>query len=163
MSTRSLIIVQHPYDGLKPSKYETIYCHSDGYPSHNGLILEGSYKEHKFSLELVSLGNLSKLRSKIHASGVHNFDDPEFGVCVFYGRDRGETGNESSLSDNLIGFFMSKSLEITAQDYHYFYIDLHCIDEFKWYYIDYDRMIRQKRSGVLLKDCGLKLCSTIGI
>lgn len=87
MGTRSRIAIQNQ-DGTLNS----IYCHWDGYPSHNGAILEKSYREEAKVRELISLGSLSVLASKISAEGNtrHSFDSPQGDVCVFYGRDRGE-------------------------------------------------------------------------
>ena len=87
MGTRSRIAIQNQ-DGTLNS----IYCHWDGYPSHNGAILKESYKEEARVRELISLGSLSSLAPKISADEdtPHSFNSPQEGVCVFYGRDRGE-------------------------------------------------------------------------
>ena len=89
MGTRSVIGVMHG------NKAKTVYCHWDGYLSHNGLILQDHYDSPKAN-HLVALGNLSELRRNIEApEGVeHTFDKPLDGVCIFYGRDRGEDGCE---------------------------------------------------------------------
>ena len=85
MGTRSVIGVMHG------SKAKTVYCHWDGYLSHNGMILQDHYDSPKAN-HLVALGDLSVLARNIEApEGVeHTFDKPRDGVCVFYGRDRGE-------------------------------------------------------------------------
>lgn len=84
MGTRSTIAVVHA-DGT----VSQVYCHWDGYPSHNGAIL----LEHFTTLEkiekLISLGDLSSLAADLGAK--QDFDDPVPHTCVFYGRDRGET------------------------------------------------------------------------
>lgn len=76
MSTNSNIIIKHP----DLTEYASIYCHWDGYLSHNGKILLENYKTHDQVVELVSLGDLSEL---------HNTADE----CVSYHRWRGDAKN----------------------------------------------------------------------
>lgn len=64
MSTNSTIIVQHPETGALAS----IYCHWDGYLSHNGKILLENYTTHDKVMELIQLGNLSELHPTIDAT-----------------------------------------------------------------------------------------------
>lgn len=89
MGTRSVIGVMHG------NKAKTVYCHWDGYLSHNGLILQEHYDSPKAN-HLVALGNLSELHRNIEAPEdvEHTFDEPVDGVCIFYGRDRDETDQE---------------------------------------------------------------------
>lgn len=95
MSTRSAIAVKKA-DG----SVQGIYCHWDGYPAHNGRILQDNYTYDK-TLQLVALGNLSFLRKELgeqHPFDRH-FEQPELDLyedwCMFYGRDRGEPQQES--------------------------------------------------------------------
>ena len=106
MATRSRIGLVRP-DG----KVVSIYCHWDGYPSNNGLILLEHYTDAAKVESLISLGDISSLRPKVdpdpvggiieyidndfkrrtkNAKGVHTFDNPQSDVVVAYGRDRGE-------------------------------------------------------------------------
>lgn len=55
MSTRSYILLQDG-DVLKG-----IYCHNDGYLSHNGVILQKAYQDLDKVKKLISLGDLSAL------------------------------------------------------------------------------------------------------
>ena len=84
----------------------SVYCHWDGYPSHNGLILEKNYQDPEKIKTLMSLGDLSSLGKKLIPEGnaVHTFDDPADGVCVFYGRDRKEIGTNCKVSANMKEF-----------------------------------------------------------
>jgi len=84
----------------------SVYCHWDGYPSHNGLILEKNYQDPEKIKMLMSLGDLSSLGKKLIPEGnaVHTFDDPADGVCVFYGRDRKENGTNCKVSVNMKEF-----------------------------------------------------------
>jgi hypothetical protein len=63
-----------------------VYCHWDGYPSHNGKILNAHYTERSKVQELMDLGDLSSLGPEIGEK--HNFDAPPKGQCNAYGRDR---------------------------------------------------------------------------
>lgn len=84
----------------------SVYCHWDGYPSHNGVILQTNYQDSEKVKMLLSLGDLSSLGPKIAPEGnsEHSFDSPADGVCVFYGRDRKEEGTECNVSANLQEF-----------------------------------------------------------
>lgn len=108
MGTRSDIIV-HRADG----KWARIYCHWDGYLSHNGRLLFDHYTSQAQAEALVALGDLSSLGSVIGVK--HPFDRPSIsnkkahaafakkfgGMCVAYGRDRGETECEARIGDTL--------------------------------------------------------------
>lgn len=88
MATRSFILKEN-----KDGTYTGIYCHCDGDLNFNGKILALNYDDRKKVEELISLGDLSSLKSVIHPDKTkpHTFAKPQRGVCVFYGRDRGET------------------------------------------------------------------------
>jgi|694.fasta_scaffold33215_9 hypothetical protein len=85
MATRSRIAIENN-DGSVTS----IYCHWDGYPSHNGEILVLHYKERKKVQKLIDLGSISLLAPRIETSLKHSFQAPVKGVVVAYHRDRGE-------------------------------------------------------------------------
>jgi hypothetical protein len=93
MATRSNIAIKND-DGT----VEMIYCHWDGYPSNNGVILIENYTTKEKVRELIEIGAVSSLGSEIGEP--HDFeerfdkDDPRYNWTRFYGRDRGETGIE---------------------------------------------------------------------
>lgn len=98
MGTRSRIGVMHG------NIVKSVYCHWDGYLSHNGAILQEHYDSVKAN-QLVALGDLSSLKQEIgakHAFGTIGMTPAEQEAyevehgnsCTFYGRDRGETGTE---------------------------------------------------------------------
>lgn len=127
MSTRSIIIRKN-----EEGKYESIYCHWDGYPTCNGVILYNHYNNPERVKKLISLGDLSSLNVFIEpdnrAEEKHTFDNPQPNTCVFYGRDRGEDINvDFRTFDNL--------LEVLKQDcwqeYAYVY------EDGVWYMWDY--------------------------
>lgn len=65
-----------------------VYCHYDGYPGHNGVMLKEHYDTIEKVNELLALGNLSSLGVTVE-------------WCVAYSRDRGETGQEAETVNNL--------------------------------------------------------------
>jgi hypothetical protein len=97
MGTRSMIGVMHG-DNCK-----AVYCHWDGYLSHNGRILQEHYDSAKAN-NLVALGNISSLQPNIgekHPFSKFDTDMPDqkfeekYGnMCTFYGRDRDEPYQE---------------------------------------------------------------------
>jgi hypothetical protein len=100
MGTRSRI----GYETENGAVY-SIYCHWDGYPSHNGEILQNHYQDDEKIRALMELGNLSSLAESIDAPPGHSFDNRIEGHSVFYGRDRGETGQEHTTDDSRAAFF----------------------------------------------------------
>jgi len=89
MATRSTIAMKRN-DGT----YAQIYCHFDGYPEHNGRILMEHYSNPNRLAKLIDLGDLSVLAPELAPpqSKAHSFREPIEGVCVAYGRDRGDSG-----------------------------------------------------------------------
>jgi hypothetical protein len=82
-----------------------IYCHWDGYPENNGKLLLNHYTNSERINGLMSLGNLSYLAENLYSdNNSHSFRNPVDGVCVAYGRDRGETGTNSRTFDNISEF-----------------------------------------------------------
>jgi hypothetical protein len=96
MSTHSAIGI------MEDGKITAIYCHFDGYLSHNGIILLKYYDEAK-TKRLVSMGDISTLGTEIGEeknpfNGMLSVKEegtnyPKF--CRFYGRDYGESDFES--------------------------------------------------------------------
>ena len=102
MATRSRIAIEKE-DGT----VESIYCHWDGYPENNGLILVENYKDHKKVQALIDLGDISSLAPNVEAGPDtgHTFNDTVDGVVVAYGRDRGETGINKKSHASVPDFF----------------------------------------------------------
>ena len=108
MGTRSDIIAQ-----LSDGRWARIYCHWDGYLEHNGRILFDHYTSQEKIDKLMALGDLSVLGPEIGEK--HPFDPPRYGtkeyeafkkkydgMCVAYGRDRGETETEAKIGETLL-------------------------------------------------------------
>ena len=107
-----------------------IYCHWDGYPENNGKILLKHYTDSEKIKQLMYLGDLSSLNEKLDTDLPHSFKKPVEGVCVAYGRDRGETGVESRVFKNISDF--QKFADRTGADYQYLF------NNGKWQYRNYD-------------------------
>lgn len=133
MGTRSNIGIQHS-DG----SYDVIYCHWDGYPSHNGRILYEHYQELEKIKQLIALGDISILAPEIGEK--HNFEKRSGGkandgyrkehenMCLAYGRDREETGTEAAHYANYDE--LCNMLEASWTEWLYLYR----VEDGKWYY-----------------------------
>jgi hypothetical protein len=119
MSTNSTITVR-----TADNERKMIYCHWDGYPSNNGAILLEHYNDHEKAKKLVEGGDLSALRPRIspNKDELHNFQKPLEDVCIYYGRDRGETGVEPLKLSNAESILKSQTRE-----YNYYF------DGKKWF------------------------------
>lgn len=84
MATRSTIAKLNP-DGSLTS----VYCHWDGYPDGVGATLLQHYTNPSKIDQLLALGDISVLEAEIGDS--NDFENRVEGICLFYGRDRGET------------------------------------------------------------------------
>ena len=99
MSTNSRIGIENE-DG----SINSVYCHWDGYLAGVGYTLLMNYSD-RISLEtLIRMGNVSSLGENLYPQGAHTFKSPEEGVTVFYGRDRGEIGQDYEISPSLVEF-----------------------------------------------------------
>jgi hypothetical protein len=128
MGTRSRIGVMHG------DKCKSVYCHYDGYLSHNGKILQEHYDSAKAN-HLVALGDISSLGK--HIGEAHPFsefdinkDDPDFdklialhelakaeGWTTFYNRDRGEKDVDFEVSHDFDEFL--ELCDGTGAEYYY--------------------------------------------
>lgn len=119
MSTRSLIGRLLPNGNV-----EYVYCHSDGYPSHNGRILNTYYSDPAKVAELMALGDLSSLGANIGVTtdfNTRDFDTPEAKrQCYAYGRDRGENDIKAGNVVNETAF--GRALK-AGPAYHYLFKD----------------------------------------
>ena len=89
MSTHSNIAILR-----NTGTYDYIYSHSDG--GYIGTILKECYNTEKLASELISLGDISLLAKRLHPTTTyHSFERREEGICVFYKRDRDESGCET--------------------------------------------------------------------
>lgn len=141
MSTRSTIAILK-----KDNSVDAIYCHSDGYLSHNGELLFAEYSEVEKVKALISLGDMSFLDREVSppSSQHHNFDNRYPGVSVFYGRDRGEEGVGTSRFNSLEEYLKSDFF----QEYDYIFNE----KKNSWYLINQNNLKLEKLSTKLLKE-----------
>ena len=85
MATRSTIAML-----LEDGSVRSVYCHFDGYPDGVGATLREHYTNAAKIEQLLDLGDLSVLDVEIGEKV--DFNGRPEGQCLFYGRDRGETG-----------------------------------------------------------------------
>jgi len=148
MGTRSRIGVMHG------DKVKSVYCHWDGYLSHNGVILQEHYNGARAN-ELVSLGDLSALRPDIgdkHVFSRLDSDLPEaeyealYGnMCTFYGRDRGEKNCEWQVAHTFAEFM--EQVDLCGAEYYYIMRDG------EWYVgTSYDNMHPMSKSLIRLSE-----------
>ena len=131
MATRSNIAIVN-----QDKSISSIYCHFDGYPEYVGKILLNHYNNVGIINELMDLGNLSQLCEKLYSdNNSHTFDKPQKGVCVAYGRDRGEKSQEAIVFEDLGEF--EDSASNSWADYQYLF------DNGKWSY----RNVNNEKNG----------------
>lgn len=89
MATRSNIAYRTP-----EGKIRSIYCHWDGYPEHNGEMLNRYYTDQSKIEALIALGSLSSLNKELGEKqdfdARYNGGDVREDWCMVYHRDRGE-------------------------------------------------------------------------
>ena len=121
MGTRSRIGVMHG------DKCKSIYCHWDGYLSHNGKILQEHYDSAKAN-HLVAMGDMSSLDENIGEkhpfSGYSGEEDKalyaqarENKWSTFYARDRGEAGTEFKVAQTFAEFL--EQCDNCGAEYYY--------------------------------------------
>ena len=115
MGTRSAIGYK-----TQAGKIRAVYCHWDGYVSNNGRILQDHYQAAYKIARLIEQGDMSSLDAEPmpDPSKPHTFNQPQEGVVVYYGRDRGETGVETKEFANFDEF----ETEMSHMGCEYFYV-----------------------------------------
>jgi hypothetical protein len=113
-----------------------IYVHWDGYPEYVGKILLNHYNTSGIVCELMDLGDLSSLNENLYCDdNNHSFNNPVDGVCVAFGRDRGEKNADSKSFTNISEF--EKYVNRTTADYQYLF------NNGKWQYRKYNGKWRE--------------------
>jgi hypothetical protein len=121
MGTRSRIGVMHG------DKCKSVYCHWDGYLSHNGAILQKHYDSSRAN-HLVALGNMSTLGKEIgekhafsefevRAEEVQAYKELTENWTTFYMRDREEKDQEFEVSHSF-NEFLELCIECGAEYYY---------------------------------------------
>lgn len=138
MATRSRIGMK-----LSDGTVKSVYCHWDGYPENNGKLLLRHYNDENKISALLELGNLSSLCEEIGEKHDLNSDHTSSKWCIFYGRDRGEWGNEAVIHPS--------TLDFTDQDGWIEF--LYLFDNGSWYYSPHGSSVF---SPLTQKVCGLE-------
>lgn len=94
MATRSFIA------RTLDSGFEGVYCHYDGYPGYNGLLLYDHYSDNEKVGRLLALGDISVLGSSVGEK--HAFESASTRKdTTYYGRDRGDKNTALNRFENL--------------------------------------------------------------
>ena len=128
MSTRSNIAIQR-----RNKQVEVIYCHCDGYLSHNGKMLLEYYTDLDKINSLIELGNISfldKYIEPIETDKEHSFYNSQKEVVVAYGRDRNEEEQQKRVYKDIGDYLDNIGWDI---EYAYIYKE----EENQWYYINF--------------------------
>ena len=132
MATRSAIAIKHGRNTIK-----SVYCHWDGYPEHNGRILQEYWFTPILINQLIEMGDMSSLGATIgkkvefDATPEYIQNDFEMAIsyqCVFYNRDRGENTSSGTFETeaDFIEYYDEAGID-------YFYL----FDNGVWYVRDY--------------------------
>lgn len=147
MSTRSYICIEQEDGSLKG-----IYCHHDGYLEYNGEMLITNYADREKVEKLISLGDLSTLQKNIEPNPKlpHSFeyDKRQKGVCIFYGRDRGEKNTEArNITYERAKESWCEYMYVFRRDNEWYYTDLYG-DEPHWKLVRRDLEQKYKRCEI---------------
>jgi len=93
MSTRSAIGIQR-----KDGTIEAIYCHCNGYPTGNGVILFNCYNDVKKINKLLKLGDISILGKNPQSKKEYWGEEDRGDDCLAY-NDRGENTHSIKFKD----------------------------------------------------------------
>lgn len=118
MATRSIIAVQ------VENGFDAIYCHHDGYLTHNGFILLKSYNTPSLAKELISLGDISSLAERYES-------------VVAYHRDRKHNRISTAPRHLLCEMDIIELAKDSYAEYIYIFTDYHWMmlrkeDGFTW-------------------------------
>lgn len=98
-----------------------IYCHWDGFPEWNGMILLQQYTSTDIVNQLMLLCHLYSLNEKLYPddSKPHTFQNAQDDVCVAYGRERSESDVDCTTFINIDEF--EKYAVGTDAEYQYLF------------------------------------------
>lgn len=112
---------------------ESIYCHGDGYPSHQTTVLLSSYNTEEKVRALIGLGDISYLGNNINPlTPNHTFGCADPDTVVAYHRDRDEDW------DDVAPLKFRTKKELVART-HESYIYLFDCNTNKWQYTSNER------------------------
>ena len=148
MATRSTISLEFA-DGT----IGQVYCHWDGYLSHNGKMLMEYYSNPFILRDLIDLGSLSSLRPQIgtkHPFSMFeaNMTQDEFAnlyrdMCTFYERDRGERSADATYFKDYLHFLVDGQ----AEEYDYILRNIDGVAT--WFVSDHDGDFVTLKSAIM--------------
>lgn len=112
------------------------YVHYDGYPQGVGKTLQKHYNGAKTKQLLKTAGKdgVSVLGKDIKGAPGHSFENPADGQTIFYGRDRGDKGNNMMAKGNMNK--LEKYLKDAGNKYGAEYVYLYDMNGNNWVYGD---------------------------
>ena len=128
MATRSVIAK------LDDKGVQAIYCHSDGYLSNNGKILDKNYTDCSKINELLADGDISSLKDTIKDT-------------IFYNRDRGEKTltailkDEKELLEHAFEYCGAEVVYMFAYGTWYVYDNSNAIGDSSYQFIELDEAL----------------------
>lgn len=114
MGTRSFIAVE-----AKPNRYYGVYCHWDGYLSHNGRILHRHYNSFQKAMFLIRGGSLSTLGESIGHKIDYDIHHHPVNQCVYHHRDMNRDYEEPELFASINS--LCRGAESCGAEYLYVY------------------------------------------
>ena len=114
--------------GLKNKKF---YLNKSPSAKELGSVSDFVNKDKKSIRSLNPLFNISSIGPKIKGSKDHSFNNPDDGVTVFFGRDRGEKQSDTNISKNREDLLKGRNRWSGGTEYMYIW----SVKEKKWYYV----------------------------
>ena len=151
MATRS--VISKIDKKVSNGEITAVYCHSDGYLSWNGKILNEHYRNENKVDELLSNGGISMLNENIGKPGIDFNDYKKFGSLKqsrFYHRDRGEELKIQTWNDGLRSF-VEESKSSYGAEFIYMFEEVEN-GEGVWYVYDIYAKKEEDRNWVKLND-----------
>jgi hypothetical protein len=151
MATRS--VISKIDKKVSNGEITAVYCHSDGYLSWNGKILNEHYTNGNKVDELLSNGGISILNENIGKPGIDFNDYKKFGSLKqsrFYHRDRGEELKIQTWNDGLNSFVEEAKSSYDAE-FIYMFEEVEN-GEGIWYVYDIYAKKEEDRNWVKLND-----------
>ena len=151
MATRS--VISKIDKKVSNGEITAVYCHSDGYLSWNGKILNEHYTNGNKVDELLSNGGISVLNENIGKPGIDFNDYKKFGSLKqsrFYHRDRGEELKIQTWNDGLRSFVEEAKSSYEAE-FIYMFEEVEN-GEGVWYVYDVYAKKEENRNWVKLSD-----------
>lgn len=121
MATRSTISIH------ENEKFKAVYCHWDGYPSHNGKLLLKYYNHPDIINKIMELGDISNLDISIEKPEGLDLRSPVKGYTRFFKRDMNYKDSDCTI------VYSIKELKDLSDDWGAEFIYLFDTKQNKWF------------------------------